>query len=250
MIVFYQLTTALGRICRKGWLALVPALLCCVSVAAVPAHAQTPRNSQPSQQDLRREALDWLDQYLTNQVLLKREDMTKIRQTVSQMSPSQLEDWLTKTQELRAYLESDAWQDTNNWLREFLRVQAIYSDEEIEELKEKIAAADPAELLEILEDIQRKHSSLRSMHRASDQNRSASLKARDATIKQQQAAAKAARKSSGGSRPLFGNSQGGAANKYTASKGYRPPRPLITSRQVARGVVARQVYGGWGGRGW
>lgn len=250
MIVFHQRTAALGDVYRMSRLLLVLALLCCLHVAAVPAQAQTPRSSQPKQQELRREALDWLDHYLTNQVLLKREDITKIRQTVSQMSSSQLEDWLAKTQELRAYLESDGWQDTNNWLREFLRVQAIYSDEEIEALKEKISAADPAELLEILEDIQRKHSSLRSMHRASDQNRSASLKARDATIKQQQAAAKAARKSSGGSRPLFGKSQGGAANKYTASKGYRPPAPLITSRQVARGVVARQVYGGWGRRGW
>jgi hypothetical protein len=115
----------------------------------------------------------------------------------------------------------------------------------------KISAADPNELLEILEDIQRKHNSLRSMHKASERNRSASLKARESTIKQQQAAAKAARKSYGGSRPLFGKSQGSAANKYTASKGYRPPRPLITSKEVARETVRRQIFPGRGyGWGW
>ena len=246
MIVFRKEKNDSGRTCPAGWLLLAAFIGCFCATAANAARAQEP---QADQQDLRGVALDWLDNYLTKQVLLKREDVAKIRQTVSQMSPSQLEDWLNRTVKVRDFLESDEWQETNAWLREFLRVQAIYSDDEISELKDRIAAADPDELLDILEDIERKHRSLRSMHSASERNRQASLKARESTIKQQEAAAKAARKSYGGSRPLFGNSQGHAANKYTASKGYRPPPPLVTSREVAREAVRQQVFPGRG-YGW
>ncbi len=249
MTVLNHLEILRRPVCRVRRMLLLTLLAYCLPGVSLPAQAQPPRGSQTNQEDLRREALNWLDEYLTSQVLLKKEDSARIRETVSQMSPSQLQDWLEKTQKIRAFLESDDWQDTNTWLREFLRVQAIYSDEEIETLKDKISKADPDELLEILEDIEAKHNSLRSMHRASNQNRQAELKARDAMIKQQSAAAAAARKSSGGSRPLFGSTQGKAANKYTASKGYRPPRPLITSNEVAREAVQRQVFPGWR-RGW
>ena len=79
-------------------------------------------------QERRDITLQWLDRYLTESQLLRREDMDKIRAAVEQMSSSQLEQWLEQTKDLRAYVESEKWQETKVWLREFLRVLPKSSD--------------------------------------------------------------------------------------------------------------------------
>ena len=49
------------------------------------------------------------------------------------------------------------------------------------------------------------------------------------------------------SRPQFGASSASAARQYNATQTYRAPPPLVTSQQVSRGVVQRNVLGNrWG----
>ncbi len=211
------------------------------------AHAQISSKdlTDPSlTSDERKEAtLLWLDKYLTDSELMRKEDMAKIREAVAKMSPSQLENWLQQTAQLGEYVESPQWQETKQWLKGFLRVQAIYSDKEIAQLRKDILYADADQMLAIMKRIQAKHDSLVWMHQASEQTRATEVKQRNASVAQQAAAASKSRSSSTASVPLFG---AGAAKGQKPSKGYRPPGPLINSRDVARATVWREALGGGG----
>ena len=68
-------------------------------------------------------------------------------------------------------MESEKWQDTKVWLREFLRVQKMYSDAEIAQLRTDLINADATQMLAILKRIQAKHDSMVWMHQASDKSR-------------------------------------------------------------------------------
>ena len=83
------------------------------------------------------------------------------------MSPSQLERWSVQTRQLREYVESPQWQTTKKWLHSFLKVQAIYSDKELQEFRQKLFDADADQLLVMLQQIQAKHESMVWMQQAS-----------------------------------------------------------------------------------
>jgi hypothetical protein len=191
----------------------------------------------------RETTLLWLDSFLTESNLLRQEDISKIREAVSQMSPSQLREWLEQTKQLREYVESEQWQETKQWLREFLRVQAVYSDEELQKLRDEIVQADADQMLAILKRIQAKHDALVWMHQAAQRNRQVEVAERDAHVAQQSAAADAARASAaavGG--PLYGGgAAGGGARR--PSVGYTVPRPLIDSREMSRAAVWSELWG-------
>jgi len=93
--------------------------------------------------------------------------------------------------------------------------------------------------------IQAKHESMTWMHQASQQTRAVEVTNRNANVAQQAAAASRSRSSSTANVPLFGS---GVAKTQKPSKGYRPPGPLINSRDVARATVWREALGGagWG----
>jgi hypothetical protein len=239
---------------RKSWgasqaICLTAALLAVTLVTGPTAILRAQITEvDPSRPDLtdaeRKEAtLLWLDKYLADSALMSEQNTAKIRQAVEQMSPTQLEQWLQQTAKLREYVESPEWQDTKVWLRSFLRVQNMYSDKEIQQLRNEILNADAQQMLDILERIQAKHESMVWMKQASNQARAVELKQRNAAVAKQSAAA-SKRRGSSASMPLFGQ---GMAKGKKPSKGYRPPGPLITSREVARATVWREaVGGGWG----
>ena len=130
--------------------------------------------------------------------------MDKIRAGVAQMSPSQLEQWLAQTKDLRAYVESEKWQDTKTWLRGYLRVQAVYSDAEIQRLRNDLINADAAQMLALL----KAHSSQTRLisvdaGRGLEKSRQIAVLHRDATVAAQelaQATAGAARTGAAGRR--------------------------------------------------
>ncbi len=134
----------------------------------------------------RREALDWLDTHIGEQQLLKPDDFKALFKKVGSMSDAEVEEWLAETRQLRKALQSQAWRETRAWLREFLAVQAIYSDEEIDEFKTQAANMSPTELLDSMHLIRRKHQSLISMHAASERARRTNLRLRNDLIRRQQ----------------------------------------------------------------
>jgi hypothetical protein len=243
-------------------------LLAAVSVGAEQDdqgdRATDPASNAEYQREMR-EALDWLDRYLTTEVLFDRQDIARIREEVAEMSPDQLREWLDRTRQIRARLESPEWARTREFLRDFLSKQAMYSDEEIEEFRKNAAEMSPEELTELLDRVEEKHASISGMFKASEEKRAdsvesrrkameiekerrkAALDARDRYVKQQASAqSSAARYASRSNKPLFGSTQSQAVR---ARPTYRPYAPLITSREVAHETVRRSVLGRYR-RGW
>ncbi|MFO7906084.1 MAG: hypothetical protein ACQESR_04145 [Planctomycetota bacterium] len=184
----------------------------------------------------------WLDTFLTESGLLRKEDMAKIRAAVSQMSGTQLDQWLEETEPLREFVRSDRWQETKQWLREFLRVQAVYSEEELEELRDDLVQADPSEMLAVLKQIQARHDTLVWMQQAVERNRGVAVAERDAYMAQQATAAKAERASKPRNLPLFGAGLNQGAGQKP-STGYQVPRSIINSREMARAAVWSDIWG-------
>jgi len=215
---------------------------CQVTISRAQISSEDLSDPSLTAEERKQATLLWLDKYLADSALMSEEDTGMIREAVARMSPSQLKKWLEETRELSERVESPEWQATKKWLRGFLRVQAIYSDEEIEQLRRDIRNADAEGMLVIMQRIQAKHQSLVRMHQASEQSRKSQVQQRSATVAKQAAAAKS-QPSRPSNLPLFGS---GFTKGQTRSSGYRPPPPLINSRDVARGTVWTEVMGGGG----
>lgn len=226
-------------LCRCLGLALLSLLLLSGSAAINTVRGQQPAvdlaDEKVSDNERLRETLDWLDKYMADSDLAPPGGFEKVRAVVAQLTPSQLEQWLIHTRRLRQYIESPEWQDTKKWLRGYLKVQAVYSQEEIQAFRQRLFNANPDELLTMLQQIQAKHESMVWMHQAATQSRAMSVQARNAQVARQDSInAAAAQAAAARSAPLFGSGMnaGGAARK--PDSGYRVPGPLIDSMTVAR----------------
>ncbi len=186
--------------------------------------------------------LQWLDRYLTESDLLRREDMDKIRAAVAQMSTSQLAQWLDQTKDLREYVESEKWQQTTTWLRGFLRVQAMYSEADIQQLRNDIVNADAAQMLVILKRIQAKHDALVWMKQAAEKSRQIAVEHRDAQVAAQHIAQATAGARSG-ETPQYGSPQAEASRSSRNRSGYQGSGSLINSRDMSRATVWAEVWG-------
>ena len=126
-------------------------------------------------QQQRTAAVEWLQSYVGDELLLKPEDLAALIDNVGQMSDAEFQTWYQQTRPLREVLQSPEWQETRAWLREFLAVQAIYSEEQIDEFRSKAAEMSPREMLEAVRRIQRRHRSMVSMHASSQRSREMNL---------------------------------------------------------------------------
>jgi hypothetical protein len=246
-----------------------PALAADLDVKPLDDQATTDGHSENAASSKKRQALDWLDRYLAVQVLFNREDLEELKAKVAEMSPGQLDSWLQETRQIRARLESDPWQETRTFLRDFLAKQAIYSDEEIRGFRARVAKMSPGELSELLERIMQEHRSLLQAREASQRQRWETLASMEEHRQQEEAqrqrrqeqrmAARAdylqrqqpARRTAaqygylGGDRRFYGSVQAFAPKAYPKRRAYHVPPPLITSRDVARWTVYRSLFGRW-----
>jgi hypothetical protein len=207
------------------------------------ARAQLVDDPSLTIQERRDQTLRWLDQYLTESALLRKTDMDKFRAAVQQMSPTQLEQWLAQTKDLREYVASDKWQETKTWLRGFLRVQAMYTDAEIQKLRDDLVDADAPQMLAILKRIQAKHDQLVWMHQASEKSRQIAVLQRDESVTAQEDANAAARARAEANSSVAGTVQSGGAAGVRNKSGYQVPSALINSRDMARASVWAEVWG-------
>lgn len=219
--------------CPKRWIvSLTICLLSCVH-----AHAQNDASKATINQE-RQEALEWLESYVGNELLLSPEDLQKLISQIKTMPDDAFERWYNQTSKLRTMLDSPEWQETRAWLQDFLQVQAIYSDSEIAEFQADVAKMTPTQLMEVMRRLERKHQSLIAMRKASEQNRQLSMGIRNELA----AAQKTAQVPAGGGR--FG-SRGVQSYFGPASSG--PKRSSYAQRKNSY----RRNFGIWpGGGGW
>lgn len=233
--------------------------------AAEPAAAKgAAATDGPAFQAQLQDTLDWLDRYLADEVLFRREDIRRIREKVANMSPAELQTWLKETKQLRAQLESPKWQKTREFLKEILTKTKLFSKEQVEQLRADVAKMTPEQLSNEVKRLEQKRDTFLQKRSAFNFQRGVQV-ARDAQQLRQQAqsdqrlrtelvqesesqqrteaaAARQAAASERSSRLLFGNTQAHAVSRLNE---YRPPPPLITSEEVARATVYRSLFPGW-----
>lgn len=192
--------------------------------------------------EVKQRVLNWIDSYRQEQVLFHEADIVKLRKELADDTPEEAMRWWKQTEKMRAALESPEWKETRNWFREFLKVQAIFSDEQIDSLRDKATEAaeqrETKEFTDILFEIERYRVNLvqgSADARAVRQQRLELLQAykKDAADQRAEAAKAAA----------FGTIN---ASPPPAPRGQRLPRqasaPLINSLDVARWSVMRNFW--------
>ena len=121
--------------------------------------------------DTRRQLLAWLNDYAKNQVLFHRRDIVNLRKSLSTISEEQLARWDADSKPLRDRLVDDSWPVTQQWLRDFLVVQAIYPADQIDSLRSSFSTLRPSQLIRVLDHFQ-------SIHLARLRNREATERLR------------------------------------------------------------------------
>lgn len=226
------------RLARRCWLngsvvALV-ALVAGICLADPPAGEVS---------DERRKALEWLDQYSVRQSLFHPEDIARLRAKVAAMSPAEAKQWWEESASRRELLDDPEWRQTEKWLREFLKVQAIYSDDQIRELQTKAfqkSEMSARSLREVMDDITRKRRELAQGARQSDEIRKEMIAARDAFREDNAREREAARRRSAATYPA----------SPTPNVGVREPKgrynqPLVTSLDAARWSIVGGFFPRW-----
>jgi len=181
--------------------------------------------------------LKWIDDYREDQVLFHDDDVASLRKELADDSPEEVHRWWSKTTKIRAALESSQWKETREWFRKFLRVQAIFSDEEIDELRTRAWNATQRESSRELKDTMAEIGDYRTdlMRGAADNHAMREYKL--TALRKHQTAQPA----------LTAKAAAFATNRTPVQPRpprYSPPPPLVTSREVARWSVAR-IFWRW-----
>jgi hypothetical protein len=220
----------------------------CRSVRADEPSAVAPVAAEADSADpaaTKKEALAWLEAFSKRQVLFHPEDVKKLQARVEAMTPEEAAAWWKASQPKREELDSPEWRETESWLKKFLAVQAIYSDDEIRDFQSEAAAkakVSAQSLQEVLDNVTKRRQRLVGGAQQAEQTRQMQVAANEAfrqnDVRQREEAVRAAR-----SRP--------AATFPTPAA--PPPRerpgrvnePLIDSLDVARWTVLRELFPRW-----
>lgn len=136
-----------------------------VSVAALSAATNADESGKQDGGTITKESvLAWIDDYRKKQVLFHDDDIARLRKEIADDTPEEAAKWWAKSADIREVLDSEQWKETREWLREFLKVQAIYSDEQIaifQNEAEETAKESPKDFKKILADIEDKRARLK-----------------------------------------------------------------------------------------
>ena len=209
------------------------------------AAAQT-ADDVKSQADVDKDTvLKWLDAYRKKQVLFHDEDIARLRKDLADDTADEARRWWARTAEIRAALDSTEWELTREWLREFLRVQAIYSDQEIDEFRNEatttVQEGTPKEFKEILADIERRRTRLRQGSANARELRESQLEVVQAFRKEEASARLAADRSRAAAAASFNTNTAGQQNVRPRAPRYSRP-PIVTSLDAARWSVMRGFW--------
>jgi hypothetical protein len=213
-------------------------LMCVLAVFASPARSQV--SSTDAAED-KKNALNWLDRFSRVQVLFHPEDVKKLRDKVEAMSPEDVSKWWKERAPNREVLDSKEWQEAQNWFREFLRVQARYSDEDIRLFQSEAfgkARESVGSLNEVIQNLIAYRQRFRAAAQASDETRQLQLAANEA-FRQEQVRQREAR----WQRPMPQLNL--PPPPVPRDERTRANPPLIDSLDAARWMILNQLYPRW-----
>jgi len=190
------------------------------------------------------QALEWLDRFAAEQVLFSTRDVERFREKVAEMTEAEAAAWWERSASHRELFDSAAWQETRRWLREFLRVQAMYSDEQIEYFQSEAFAKakhSSRSLQDVMDEITMKRKQLAAGHRSSEQIRQQQVDYFQAYRQEQVAAREAAMRAAAQQSASAPQPQ---KVVVTRENDYRPP-PLVSALDVARWSVMRNFWPRW-----
>lgn len=196
-----------------------------------------------AEQTDQQKALAWLDRYREKQVLFHDNDIARVRQELAEATPDEAQKWWEKTREIREALDSPEWQETRQWLKGFLKVQAIYSDKEIDHFRDQASEAANTSTIkfkDLLARISEERARIVGGSAAAEKFREEKVSIVQAYRQEQAAerhAAMLAASRTAASAPA-------SAPQAVRKDQYRPPHPLVTSMDVARWSVMRDFWGG------
>jgi len=202
-----------------------------------------PTAPSPPTERTKQDALMWLASFARYQVLFHAADVKKLQARVEAMTPAEAAKWWDQTAPQRKVLASPEWDETEKWLRQFLRVQAKYSDEEIRARQKE--AADKAKesaksLQEVLERITQTRRKLVGGAQADQETRKLQLAANQAFRQEEVRQREAARDRARAAPP-----PAPAAAPPAQPTRTRYNEPLIDSLDVARRAILRELYPVW-----
>lgn len=192
----------------------------------------------------KQKALNWVEAYRKVQVLFNDKDIEALHDRLAAANEDEAKQWWNKTASAREALDSERWQKTRDWLKQFLRVQAIYSDKEVEEFRDETSAAtklSPDNLKQVLSELENFRTSWTSGVANAPKLREREQQVINAYKKETFAARESARRQAAARAATAANT---GTNPVPRREYHRPPA-LIDSLDVARRSVLRGFWGPW-----
>jgi hypothetical protein len=101
-----------------------------------------------------KEAINWIRDYAEVSLIHGEKELAELAEDMKKMSAEELEEFLRQVARYREVIDSRQWLEMHTWLKQFLAVQAKYSDDELEKFRKEIADMSPNELRELLMEFQ------------------------------------------------------------------------------------------------
>jgi hypothetical protein len=200
----------------------------------------SPPASEVTLENAKAKVLQWVDEHRRDQVLFHDDDIVRLRERLSQDTPEAALQWWHKTANLRKALDSPEWKETSQWLGEFLRVQAIFTDQEVDEFRREAKdAAQQGTDQQFMEMLAKVEAYRASLVRGAASDRA--LRAHKLEIVEAFKKEPAAQRAETAKAAAFGTT-----SPRQPPPTPRPPRapsaPLINSLDVARWSVMRNFW--------
>lgn len=198
--------------------------------------------------DQKRNALmRWLDEELYYHVLFKPADIDSLRGRIDGMSPTAIDAYYDQTERLREIMKTQEWQTVNRYFGYFRSLDSFFALEQQKELERGAGALAPRAVMRLMNVLVDQYLRMQSEAAASNLQRQSAASTRanflaDQDRMRQVALQQAASRSN---RNYFASYAPTSGSRVIRRDQYRVPAPLITSRDMARLVVFRNMWYGW-----
>jgi hypothetical protein len=224
-----------------GWLAVVVML----GGTPVAGGAEAAASAAASPESPNQKAVAWLDRFAFDQVLFHDHDIALIRKKMVESPPDEAQQWFDETAEVRRELESPEWQETRKWLSRFLKVQAIYTDKELDKFHKKVMEATPAELGKMMREIEERRLTLSSNASDAARRRQQMMEINNAFKRRQFSQRQVVRRAASQAANFGTTKSTKLKGKPSYAERFALRAPLISALRVARWAVYRSMWSRW-----